>query len=1084
MLEVELLGQFGIADAGQRVQAIRNPRLIAYLLLNRDRPVARSEVAFTLWPESSDAQALTNLRRELHLLRRALPDGERFLALDRATVRWRPDGPFRLDVADFEAAVERAASADVEALQAAAAAYTGDLLPSVYDDWISPHRDRLRGLMLKTLEALATRLEDRREYRAAIEPWDRLVAIDPLAEAAYQGLMRVAALAGDRSTGLRAYHACVRALRDELGVEPSRETERAYHRLVTLDVSEMPARSSPDAPIQPPLVGRQPEWKALVDASDRAAAGTPALVLLQGDAGIGKSRLIEELTRWARAQGTTVLATRSWEAEGALAYAPVLAWLRAGSLGPALDRLDDVWLSEISRLLPEILTDRPGLARPEPMLESWHRHRLFEALARVLRIAPSPLLMVLDDANWVDRDTIEWLHYLLRSEPLPAVVLLSARSGEVETNEALTALVSDAGRRDDIQLLEIELGPLTEADTAALAAAATDRQLDPTAQAALYRVTEGHPLFVVEMARAGLTAVIDVVAAREIAVGPSPPTSGMPTRMRAVILARLRQLTPTAQHVVRVAAAIGREFDVGLLFDSADLDEPELVGALDELWRRRIVREQGLDRYDFSHDRIREVAAGEVAPAERRLLHRRIGQALELRHRDNINSIAAQLAVHLEAAGLALRACDMFERAAAVAGRVLASAEAARHLSRALAILATFPASRDRDVRELRMLLQLSRLLLGIEGYASPRQEASVERARVLAAALGEELDEWFALNGLWAVHVVGGAVIRSVEVAEAALARSAGHPELGSASHFAMGGSLMFLGEQPKAVAEFEKALATYVPGVSRPHTSGADSAVGAWSWGSHALWLEGRTETAAEWSRQAVALAESLEGPYVQLIARSYSAILEQLGGEVDAMLEHVAVAVHLCDRYGFAYYREWHRILRAWAERAATSDSATRIERALEDLRSIRAIARRPYYQSLLADAHQAARRPARARAVLRAALADAATSGEQWWVPELHRRLGTLDGGPEGEADLHRALDLAATQGASSLALRAAISLARRAPSERATLQRILDAVPEPARQDRLAAIDVLGGPGGLDVTSFGERRSNNSRTVDL
>jgi DNA-binding SARP family transcriptional activator len=1081
MLDVQLLGRFGIADAGQRIQAIRNPRLIAYLLLHRDRPVARSEVAFTLWPESSDAQALTNLRRELHLLRHALPDADRFLGLDRATVRWRPDGPFRLDVADFEAAVERVASPDVEALQAAVAAYTGDLLPTVYDDWISPYRDRLRDLMLKTLEALATGLEDRREYRAAIERWERLVAIDPLDEAAYRGLMRVAALAGNRSAGLRAYHACVRALQDDLGVEPSPETMRAYDRLLTLDVSEVPLRSEPEARLQPPLVGRQPEWEALVHASERAAAGTPTVVLLQGEAGIGKSRLIEELDRWARARGTTVLATRAWEAEGALAYAPVIAWLRKGSLGPTLEQLDDVWLSEIARLLPEILADRPGLARPEPMLESWHRQRLFEALAVALRNARPPLLLVLDDANWVDRDTLEWLNFLLRTELLPAVVLLGARSGEVETNDALTTLVSDTRSRDEIPLLDIELGPLTEADTAALAAASTDRQLDASAQAALYRETEGHPLFVVEMARAGLPVATGVVAAGDADLRSSGRVSGMPARMRAVILARLRQLTPTAQHVAGVAATIGHEFDVDLLSDSADLDEPELVAALDELWRRRIVREHGLDRYDFSHDRIREVAATELGPAERRLLHRRIAQALELRHHDDIDPIAAQLAVHLVAAGSADRACDMFERAAAVAARVLATAEAERHLSRALAILVTLPASRDRDLRELRMLLQLSPLLLGIEGYASPRQEASIERARVLAAALGEEVDEWSALNGLWGVHVVGGKVVRSLEVAEAALARSADHPELASASHLSMGGSLTFLGDQSKAVAEFELALATHAAGASRPSSSGSDAAVGAWSWGSHACWLAGRTETAAAWSTRAVERAGSLEAPHLRVLALSYAAILEQLNGDVDAMLKHAAVAIDLCDRYDFAYYREWHRILWAWADRSTRSDSTTRIERALDDLRSIRAMARLPYYQSLLADAHEAARRPARARAALQAALADATSSGEQWWVPELRRRLAILDRGPEGEIELRRALDIAVAQRAGSLALRAAISLAERASSERATLQRFLDAVPEPARQDRLAAIAVLD---GLDVASPGERRANDSRTVDL
>jgi DNA-binding SARP family transcriptional activator len=1079
MLEVQFLGRFGLTDSGRRVEAVRNPRLVAYLLLNRDRPLDRSEVAFTLWPESSDAQALTNLRRELHLLRRALPDAEQLLALERRTIRWRPDGPFRLDVAAFEGAIEYAGGRDIEALRAAVAMYKGDLLPSIYDDWIAPYRDRLRGLILRTLETLAARLEDRREYRAAMEQMGRLVAIDPLAESGYQGLMRMAALAGDRTAGLRAYHACVSALREELGVEPSRETVAAYERLVTLDAAKAPARARPDAPIPPPLVGREPEWQILVDACNRAAGGTSTLALVQGDAGIGKSRLIEELSRWARAKGITVLTARSWAAEGALAYAPVAAWLRSESLGPALDSLDDVWLSEISRLVPEIRTHRAGVAPPQPMLESWHRQRLFEALARAVRNAQSQLLLILDDANWADRDTLEWLHFLLRSEPVTAVIVLAARSGDVEGNRALAALVSDA--RSRAELVEIELGPLSEADTAALAAASTDRPLDASAQAALYRETEGHPLFVVEMARAGLPAADGLEAAGDAGVGLSPPAARIPTRMRAVIAARLRQLTPTAQRVVQLAAAIGRDFDVDVLAASIDLEEPELVEGLDELWRRRIVREQGLHRYDFSHDRIREIAYGQIPPAGRRLLHRRIAQALELRHQEDIDPIAAQLAAHLESAGLALRASELYERAAAVATRVLASAEASRHLSRALALLAESPASRDRDVRELHLLLQLSPSLVTIEGFASRRQEATVERARALAEALGQELDELFALNGLWAVYVVGGEVTRSVEVAEAALRRSAGHPDFASASHLAMGGSLTFLGAQEKAVTEFEKAIATYMPGASRPLTSGTDSGVFALSWGSHALWLEGRTATASEWSRRAIALTDSLEGPYMRVIAQSYAAILDQIHGDVEAMLEHARVAAELCSRYDFAYYREWHVILAAWAEQGVGSDSPTRVERALEELRSIRGLARRPYYLSLLADAHEASGHAARARAVLDAALTDAATSGEQWWVPELQRRRGALDDGPSGEAAIRRALDLAKAQGARSLALRAAISLARRAPSERASLRAVLDAVPEPARSDRLEAEAVLAGAPSPETTNGA---ANASRTMDV
>jgi predicted ATPase len=279
----------------------------------------------------------------------------------------------------------------------------------------------------------------------------------------------------------------------------------------------------------------------------------------------------------------------------------------------------------------------------------------------------------------------------------------------------------------------------------------------------------------------------------------------------------------------------------------------------------------------------------------------------------------------------------------------------------------------------------------------------------------------------------------------------------------------------------EFEQAITTSVPGVSRPLTSGTDSGVFALSWGAHALWLEGRTATASEWSSRAITLTDSLGGPYMRMIAQSYAAILGQIDGDVEAMLEHGTVAAELCSRYGFAYYREWPVILAAWAARGDGSDSPTRIERALDALRSIRGLARRPYYLSLLADAHQAAGHPQQARAVLDAALADAATSGEQWWVPELHRRLGSLDDDPAGETAVRRAVDLATAQGAWSLALRAAISLARRTPSEKTALRVVLDAVPEPSRFDRLEAETVLADTVGHASTNA---TANVSRTIDL
>ena len=622
-----------------------------------------------------------------------------------------------------------------------------------------------------------------------------------------------------------------------------------------------------------------------------------------------------------------------WAVEGSLAYAPVTAWLRSAPLRPLLDSLDDVWLSELSRLVPELLADHPGLVGPAPMLESWQRQRLFEALARALGSTRAQLLLVLDDANWADTDTLEWLHFMLRTEALRGFIILGARSEEVESNRALAALVSDARNR------------------ASFSTSSSDRCLRPKPRRWPPRIRIGRSMRPHTHAYIARPRVIRCSWSRshgqDSPAMPSPKlwehgkrtaagTGSHDRRMRAVIAARLLQLTPKSHRVVELAATIGRDFDVDVLAASSDLDEPDLVEGLDELWRRRIIREHGRNRYDFSHDRIREVAYDQIAPAGRRVLHRRIAQALELRHREDVDPIAAQLAAHLESAGLAVRAREMYQRAAAVAARVMASAEATRHLSRALAILAESPASRDRDVVELRLLLLLSQSLLAIEGYASRRQEATAERARALAADLGEELSELFALNALWAVRVVGGEVDRSREVAEAALLRSDGHPDFASASHGAMGASLTFMAEHAKAVFEFERAIATYERGVSRPLTSGTDSRVLALSWGAHALWLEGRTATASEWSSRAIALADSLEGPYEKMIAQGYAAILDQIDGDLEAMLEHATIAAGLCSQYGFAYYREWPAILAAWADRGVGSDSPTRIEHALDEMR----------------------------------------------------------------------------------------------------------------------------------------------------
>ena len=434
---VALLGQFQMSTGGRRIEGVRGARLeslVAYLLLHRDRPIARRLLAVTLWPDSSDAQALTNLRRELHLLRRALPDPDALILIEHRTVQWRSDGPFGFDVAEFEAAVERGRRGDSAAFEEALRLYDGPLLPTCYDDWIGSHRERLNGLHLEASERLVADLEERREYRRAIQLLRHLIQLDPLRESAYQTLMRIAALAGDRSAGLQAYHAAVTNLHRELGVEPDAETRAAYQRLLALDSTSAGDRA-PTA-VEPaagsrrlvgsanqPLVGRRGEWAAMVEAWKTVAHGPSKLLEIRGEAGIGKTRVLEELVGWCRAQGFSAAYTKSYAAEGALAYAPIADWLRSESIRGALDQLEPIWQSELARVIPELLIEHPDLPKPAPMTESWQRKSLFEAIARAVRSASTPLLLVLDDAQWADGETLEWIHYLLREQSSSRILI-------------------------------------------------------------------------------------------------------------------------------------------------------------------------------------------------------------------------------------------------------------------------------------------------------------------------------------------------------------------------------------------------------------------------------------------------------------------------------------------------------------------------------------------------------------------------------------------------------------------------------------------------------------------------------------
>src|SRR5262249_33965961 len=273
----------------------------------------------------------------------------------------------------------------------------------------------------------------------------------------------------------------------------------------------------------------------------------------------------------------------------------------------------------------------------------------------------------------------------------------------IPEHHPLVGLIGTLGH--DKAVTTVPLVRLDEATTATLAARLRNADaIDSELAARLWAETEGNPLFVIEVLRAG--------------VSPEGRQAALTPTMRAVLGARLGQLPDGARRLAEVAAVIGRPFSVGLLVAATGIGEPELVDHLDELWRRRIIRDQGL-KYDFSHDKLREVALERVSPARRRQLHRAVAEAIAVERHNDTDAASPQLAAHYDQAGMIQPAIDAYRVAGGRAVAVSALEEAITMFRRALALLADLPPSPDRDALELDIRIALGSPLVALEGYGS-----------------------------------------------------------------------------------------------------------------------------------------------------------------------------------------------------------------------------------------------------------------------------------------------------------------------------------------------------------------------------
>jgi DNA-binding SARP family transcriptional activator/tetratricopeptide (TPR) repeat protein len=1030
VLDISLLGEMRVAEDRSVVLGLRSPRalaLLGFLLVHRDAPQRREYVAAQFWPDSPEGQARTNLRRELHSLRTSLPQVDRWLTAEGGTLLWRLDPGCRLDVHEFEAAADAAASAlaaaDEAAFRLAAAdalrAYRGEFMPALYDDWAAAVRDRLHRRCITVLDELI-RLEcEAGAYAPAIELARRRIDLEPLEEVGYRSLLRLQGLAGDRAAAVQTYHRCASVLERELGVGPDRATTAEYQRLVG-GPRPAPGESGPATPARIPpaaeagisaatgrLVGREHELVLLQERWGEALRGSAGLVVLGGEAGVGKSRLLDELSSHVQRAGHHTMRARCFAARGRLALAPVSEWLRSPPLRSARDRLEPVWAREVDRLVPP--ADAGPMPPPSPMADAWQRHRFFEGLARAVLSTGRAVLLLLDDLHWCDEHTLAWLQLLLHlGERQPMLVVAASRPEETDGNaelaETLRALRS-AG-----QVTDIALAPLDARDSAELAGHVRGSTLAGQEAAWLHAATGGNPLLVIEAVRA---QVLDSLEG-----DPGP-------KARAVLAGRIAQAGPAARELAEVAAVIGRDFSMDLITEAADLDADTVIGAVDELWRRRIIREHSPVSYDFAHDLLRDTAYAAISPPRRGHLHRRVAKALEVTHAGDPGAAAAALAYHYERAGLADRAVPHHVRAAEVATSVFANQKAVRHYRRALELLQRSAPGDDRDASELPIRAAMAAPLNAQYGYASTELQACFERTRELAKRVGDTRLQLISLVGLFGTHYVQGHTAQSYEIARRSLELADLHPDVKGQAHFAVGGSATSLGRHEQSLPHFDLAheLCHDAPST----LLGSRAEVHARAWSAHALWLLGRDADALRWCEWSIARAEDVEHPYSLAIALAYAAITHQLRGDRERTTQAAGRVREICARHKFAYYGDWGLILGGWS--AGGTAGAHQIREGLGNLRDQGALARQPYYLGLLAETLLGAGQSSAAGAVLESALVATAVS-DRWWLPELYRLDASRHQGGRAADLLRRASATAAAQGAVALERRAAEDLAQR------------------------------------------------------
>lgn len=732
-LEICLLGGFEVSRSGEAVAGFESQSvraLLAYLACHAGRALSREVVAGLLWPEEPPSRARHNLRQALYNLRTALSgpeSGRAPLSTTHQTVRFDLSADVLLDVEQFDDAIARGRSGrriDSGLLTRAAQLYRGPFLDGFYlrdspdfEEWLLGEQERLREGVLVALRELVAHHLDNGSYPLGLQYVRQLLKTEPFSEEAHRQLMRLYAMSGRRSRALAHFEELRRLFHQELGVEPMEETRALAERLQAEEISagDEAERGDPSGPLIP-MVDRGEALDRLRRDWHRVQRGSGCLTLVEGEAGVGKTRLVKTFLHEAASAGSaTVLLGRCYELAPARAYQPFAEALRnvvanevevAERIQAALSRAS---LARLAALVPELAELDPKLTARKITGGDGSRRLLHEAVVRFLTALtqpgeeqrrPRPVILFADDLQWADRSSFDLLRTLLEEiKTLPLWIVATYRTGALPPAHPLRQLAESGEERGDGGHLTLGwLAPSAcEEIASALVGPGQARELGPF----LYHRSEGLPLAVVETINLLWDEGLLVPQSEShwnLRATPKTLEALAPMSPQEILLRRVDRLARSIRRLLTLAAVVGQKFEAEVLRAAEGEHEDVVATAMAVLIERWMVRhfprywadsrrerDLALWRsgahhgvFEFAHNSIRSAVYESLSPERRRALHASVARTLEQRFGARKAGLPEELAHHYVCAGEGDLALPHLERAGEQALR-LGAWDTARH---------------------------------------------------------------------------------------------------------------------------------------------------------------------------------------------------------------------------------------------------------------------------------------------------------------------------------------------------------------------------------------------------------------------